>query len=449
MATTTIQCPNCGAPVQAAVQNVIDVSRNPALKNALLSGQLNSVTCSNCGVTSTVAAPLLYHDASKEMLISFVPMELGLPKDQQNRVVGDLMNQLTASIPKDQFRGYMFQPKPALTMQGLIDQILEADGITKEVRDAQRNTMKLVENLLKVGPDKLDEAIAEHDAEINQQFFQAALALTQRAAQEGQEDMVNALVMIQERAAELSSYGQQMAAVAEEREEVIREVAAQIQALGEDAEQSDLIDLALGYTDSDEHLQALVGLVRPALDYQFFETLTQRIGQAPADERSQLETLRDRLVELTQMIDQQSQLAVQNAVALLQAIASSENMDETIAENAALIDDTFMAVLSANIQEAEKRADIQSSSRLKQVYERVVDYVQQNMQPELRLVNALLGSQSDEEAMMILAEGIEQYGEGVVQLLDSVGHMLGQRGETELVQKIAFLREAAARQLNS
>src|SRR5690606_30631988 len=116
----SIQCPNCGQPNPAVVENLIDVSRQPALKNALLSGRLNTVRCANCGTASTVAAPLLYHDAGKELLISFVPVELGLSREQQDRVIGDLLKRLTASIPKESFKGYMFQPKQALTMQGLV-----------------------------------------------------------------------------------------------------------------------------------------------------------------------------------------------------------------------------------------------------------------------------------------------------------------------------------------
>src|SRR5690606_10637263 len=119
----------------------------------LLSGRTNTVLCPSCGVTSTVAAPLLYHDSAKELLISFVPMELGLPKEQQEKVMGDLMRQLTAQIPKDSFKGYLFQPRQALTMQGLVEQILQADGVTPEMMEQQRARVRLVETLLQASPD--------------------------------------------------------------------------------------------------------------------------------------------------------------------------------------------------------------------------------------------------------------------------------------------------------
>jgi hypothetical protein len=34
------------------------------------------------------------------MLVSFVPVELALSKDQQERAVGDMLKTLTGSIPK-------------------------------------------------------------------------------------------------------------------------------------------------------------------------------------------------------------------------------------------------------------------------------------------------------------------------------------------------------------
>jgi hypothetical protein len=33
--------------------------------------------------------------------------------------------------------------------------------------------------------------------------------------------------------------------------------------------------------------------------------------------------------------------------------------------------------------------------------------------------------------------------------MDSIGRMLGERGQNELVEKLSFLREAAARQVNT
>ena len=67
-----------------------------------------------------------------------------------------------------------------------------------------------------------------------------------------------------------------------------------------------------------------------------------------------------------------------------------------------------MAVLSANIQEAQRRGDLNASAKLKQVYEQVVTVLRENMQPELRFINDLLSTESDEEASTLLMEAGRQ-----------------------------------------
>ncbi|MFN8450295.1 MAG: hypothetical protein U0521_17340 [Anaerolineae bacterium] len=41
-------------------------------------------------------------------------------------------------LPQQSMKGYLFQPRRALTMQGLIEQVLQADGVTPEMIGEQR-----------------------------------------------------------------------------------------------------------------------------------------------------------------------------------------------------------------------------------------------------------------------------------------------------------------------
>jgi hypothetical protein len=441
---TTIACPNCRHPINAVLENLIDVGQDPEAKVRLLTGRTNTVQCPNCGVTSTVAAPMLYHDPDKQLLISYLPMELTMPKDQQERVMGDLMRELTRSLPQEQVKGYLFQPKQALTMQGLVDQILQADGVTPEMMEAQRATVRLVETFLQATDDMLPALVQQNDAQIDAQFFQATSVMAQRALQENRPDLAQRIMEVQSQVAEFSTFGQELIAQNEMQEELVESVADDLNALGAGAQRADIIDLAVKYVGDDARLQALVGLARPAMDSMFFQELSMRIGQSPAAERDQLETLRTDLTELVAIIDQQSQLALQDAVRLLQAIANSPDPVALISENLALIDDTFMTVLTANIQESERRGDVNSSARLKQIYQVVVSVLQANMQPELRFVNQLLSTQTDEEARQLITAEAGQFGEGLIDVIDAVGQVLAQRGENEMIQKLAFLRAATA-----
>jgi CpXC motif protein len=446
----TIQCPRCGQPVNAMVERIVDPGQDPQAKARLLSGQLNGFQCPNCGMVSNVAAPLVYHDADKELLITYVPMELALPKDKQEKMIGDLLREVMSTIPQEKMKGYVFKPREAFTMQGLVDQILQADGVTPEMMEEQRARVQLVEQLVQTPADQLDAFVQEHDADIDPQFFQIFTLMTQRIAAEGREEIVEQLMAVQRAILENSTLGQQLVAQSQAQEQVVAEVADAVRALGAKAQRQDFLNLAIelfSQEDGDERLQALVGLVRPAFDQVFFQELTGQIGQAPADQRDQLQALRDRLTELVSAVDQQTQAALQDAVEMLQAIVTSPNPDAVIQENAPFLDETFLAVLTANLQEAERQGNIQASSKFRDVYNRVMGILRENMQPELRFINDLLGVSTDAEAQAMLADQAGNFGPPLLDMMDAVREALTARGETAALDRLATLREWAEKVL--
>src|SRR5690606_10677974 len=124
------------------------------------------------------------------------------------------------------------------------------------------------------------------------------------------------------------------------------------------------------YMGDENRVQALVGLMRPAFDYTFFQELTGKIEQAQGEEREALANLRASLLEMTAAIDQQTQAVLQRAADTLRTILNSEDIEAAIRPRLDAIDDTFLAVLQANIRAAEERQDIQAAARLKQVLEK-------------------------------------------------------------------------------
>jgi hypothetical protein len=231
------------------------------------------------------------------------------------------------------------------------------------------------------------------------------------------------------------------------QEEVVHEVADAVNALGQNAQRADFLNLAIQYAGDDERLQAMVGLARPVFDYLFFQEMTVYIGQAPAAERDQVEALRERLLELTMVVDQQAQMALQESAGLLQAIVDSPNPDELIAANVGLIDYTFMQVLAANIQEAERRKDLSASARLKDIYSRVVAALQANMPPELRFINQLLTVPSEDDARSLIADRIDEFGDQLLAAIDAVEGQLTAQGNPNLLDRLAFLRNETVQAL--
>ncbi|MDX2077619.1 MAG: CpXC domain-containing protein [bacterium] len=442
---TPVRCSSCGHTYAMPVYSILDIATTPQFKSMLLSGRLNSAPCPNCGNMNSVVSPLLYHDSEKELLIALIPMDLNMNKDDQERLIGNMMNRL----PKGNFKGYMFNPRRAITLQGMINQILEADGITPEMMEEQRARIQLVQQCLEAGSEEaLQQVVTNNDAKMDDRFFQAFSLIAQRAVEDGQPQIAQQMLAIQNRVVELSSYGKQLIAKQALQEQIIEEVANKLETYGEQMSREDVLALAISYAEQDDHVQALVGMIRPAFDYELFQNLTAIIGKAPAEKREKLEKLRDRLTQLTATIDQQNQRALQSVVGFLQTLVNHPQPEEVIAANIEAIDDTFMAVLSANIQQAEQTKNEALAERLKYIYNVVVSILRSNMSPELRFINTILGAETEADAHKMIQEQAPQLGGSLIEAFHAVEQMLTEQGNAALIGRVQMLRSMTEKVLN-
>ncbi len=90
MPQTQISCPRCRQTIAANVEQLFDVTHEPASKQRLLSGQSNHAHCQYCGYDGRLATPVVYHDNEKELLLTFFPPELGLPLNEQEKMMGPI-----------------------------------------------------------------------------------------------------------------------------------------------------------------------------------------------------------------------------------------------------------------------------------------------------------------------------------------------------------------------
>ena len=124
MSQTRTACPRCRTPLLAEVEQVVDVAVDPQAKQRLLSGSLNVIECQNCGYSGMLATPLVYHDPEKELLLTYFPPELGLPINEQERVMGPLISQVVNRLPAEKRKAYLLRPQLMLTFETLINRVL-------------------------------------------------------------------------------------------------------------------------------------------------------------------------------------------------------------------------------------------------------------------------------------------------------------------------------------
>src|SRR5665811_1188298 len=145
MPQTRTNCPRCKTPILVDVEQLFDLNIDPEAKKKLLSGSFNVIACKNCGYQGMMTTPMVYHDPSKELLLTYFPPEMGLPVNEQERLIGPMINQVVNKLSMEKRKGYLFRPQTMLTLQTMIEKVLEADGITKEMLDGQQKRLSLLQ----------------------------------------------------------------------------------------------------------------------------------------------------------------------------------------------------------------------------------------------------------------------------------------------------------------
>ncbi|MEM9952575.1 MAG: hypothetical protein AAF846_13295, partial [Chloroflexota bacterium] len=149
-----------------------------------------------------------------------------------------------------------------------------------------------------------------------------------------------------------------------------------------------------------------------------------------------------------EQVDQQSQMLLQQKLQFLQVLLNSNDYEQIMHENAIAIDDNFMGLLQANIQEAERRQDIQSAAKLRQIYEVAITILQSQMSPELLLINQLLGAEDDTTMQTIIDENISNFDGDLLEAVDAVSDVIASQGQQAMLDRLGTIREALVTALN-
>jgi hypothetical protein len=392
MPRTQINCPNCSQPIVADIEQLFDVGQDPRAKQAILSGVVNVAQCPHCNFQGNLGTPVVYHDPEKELLLTFVPSEIGMSRDEQERIIGPLINKVVDNLPQEQRKGYLFSPKSMLTHKLLIETILEADGITKEMIEAQEKKLGLIQRLLSAAEDSQVEIIKQENELIDEEFFALFSRLAEAALAGGDQDAAQGLKVLQDALLEHSSMGAKIKAESDE----IQAARQDLEDLGEELTRESLLDLVMS-ASSETKLRAYVQMTRTGMDYQFFQQLSEKIDSAEGEEKNRLLEMREKLLEYTQEIDeaveQRMQLARQNLETLLQA----EDVVGTLKANLAAVDEFFIQVLTQALEEARQAGDLDRSGKLQQIMTAIEE--QAAPPPEFELIDELMAIADDEEAL--------------------------------------------------
>jgi hypothetical protein len=416
---------------------LVDIDQDPSAKAHLLSGSHNHVQCGVCGYQGQVATPIVYHDPGKELLLTFIPVELGMPKDEQERVLGRLINQAIDRLSAEQRKGYLLQPQAVLTFQGLIERILEADGITKEEIEAQREKLRLFEDLLRTPEEGLDEFVRQNDEALDGAFFQLA-SLSLGSTPEGTaQEAANQRLQI---ALAESSYGKELI----ERENEVRIASESLQQLGDKITHDSLLDVFVD-APNETRLSALVQLTRPALDYVFFQKLTERIDAAEGEDKEKMSDLRQKVLDTTQEIDRAQEERATRAAELIGSLLEADDLDAAIKAILPQVDELLLSILQANIRAAQERGDEAGASRLLEIDLKIKAVIREALPPSLQLAQKILEMEDISEAKALLDQSADQIDENFTGALLSTAQRLEDGGDKDSAEQIKDLHRYALR----
>lgn len=401
MPKTQVSCPNCRQPVIAEIQQLFDVDADQRAKQMLLSGMYNMIQCSNCGYQGNLATPIVYHDPDKELLLTFVPPEIDLPRNEQEKVIGSLINQSINRLPQEKRKAYIFQPQSTLSMQGLVERILESDGITKEMIAAQEKRLQFIQRLLTASDESRIELAKTEEELIDAEFYGLLNRLYETAALSGDQDGAQKIADLQKTIMPVTEYGKELLAQNEEAEAAIKS----LQDAGDTLTRDKLLDLLIN-APGDTHLQVLVSLARSGMDYEFFQLLSQRIDRARGDGRVRLINLREQLLEMTEAIDRQAEERRMLAKQLLSTIVNSPNVEEALRENLPVVDEFFIREVESATVEARKSGNLEQLAALQKIAE-VIEKASAPP-PEVQFIEQLIQAGDDSRRDQILHENSEK-----------------------------------------
>ncbi|NJD57934.1 MAG: hypothetical protein C3F13_07860 [Anaerolineales bacterium] len=390
MPKTRINCPNCRQPIMADIDQLFDVGQDPTAKQKILSGAFNQAACPNCGYRGMIATPIVYHDPDKELLLTYFPPELSLPINEQERIIGPLITRITNSLPQEKRKAYLLQPQAMFTLQTMLERILAADGITKDMIQAQQDRMNLLQRLLNASDEMLKEITSKEDALFDNDFFNILNRLIEASTVNGDQESARRLTELQKKLLGMTTFGKQV----QEQSKDVEAAIQMLQAAGKSLTREKLLEMVVN-APNETQLSVLVSLARAGMDYEFFKLLSEKIDRARGDGRERLIKLRDQLLDMTQAIDKQMGERLAQSHKNLAAILQSKDIKETMAQNLTIVDEFFVQAFNEEMEAARKAGDLEKISKLKQV-EEVVDSASAPP-PEVELIQELLETAASEQ----------------------------------------------------
>ncbi len=384
MPQTQVACPRCKRMITANVEQLFDVSADPGAKQRLLGGVSNMARCQYCGFEGRLATPIVYHDADKELLLTYFPPELGTPVTEQERLIGPMITQITDRLPPEKRKAYLFKPMANLTYDSMVETILGKDGITPVMIKAQQERLNVTDRLLQASTAEVrSELIKQNLALFDEQFFALFSRLAQASVGSGQEQLATQMSDVQKQLLAETEYGRHL----QESVGELEAAAKALQEAGPKLTREKLLELLIN-APGEARQKAYVSLARTGMDYVFFQNLTEKIEKVTGDEKKKLEDLRQRTLEFVNEVDKQLEARYKQAQELIEKVLTQEDIAKATQDNLASFTQDAVDLVQTMLRQASEKNDYARMGKLQKMIE--VLQAASAPPPEVALIEQLL-----------------------------------------------------------
>lgn len=414
-------CPHCQTVFQSNVTTLVDASQQPELKKALLAGRHNIAICPTCKTATMIAAPLVYHDADKQVCMVYIPTELNLSSEEQERFIGSSTSAISQNMAPDTPRAHLLTPHRFMSLESLTDALLEADGIPREAVEQHRGYINLISALAEAINDeeRLAHLVEEHRSELTYEFFTILNAFIDASNQDNEYASAHLLSQLREKLGELTGTGE----------------------AGSDRSSPDLEQTFERLEQApDEALEEILAEVRPMIDYAFFQAWTTRIGaleqSGQKEEAQRLAARRTRVAETVERMDREAYSMLEASTNLLREVIEAPDMAATLWAQGDRVNEAFMMVLSANLESARKEEREDMVARMEELMQVAVEIIQSKLPPEERLINELLLAETTEARAAILQQNRDSVTTAFVKKLNELSAEQEKRGNADIASRL-------------
>lgn len=131
---------------------------------------------------------------------------------------------------------------------------------------------------------------------------------------------------------------------------------------------------------------------------------------------------------------------MQQVQQILQEVLQATDLKAALQAYRDYIDENFLAIIAANIQNAQRNKSTAAARRLQQVYDAAMALVQENMPDEMRLVNELLSAPDKATLGRLLQEHRPKLNKEFIAQLKVLETDMRDAGRTDIADRLKSLR---------